>query len=113
MVTDKGRRTSLLDPEDPSIIMDHVPQPGGPPSSRPRARTNSNFQGPGTQDIDVQETQNARAMQVLHRVKEKLTGTDFKSEEELNYINQVDRLLNEATKLENLCQHYIGWCSFW
>jgi FKBP12-rapamycin complex-associated protein len=26
---------------------------------------------------------------------------------------QVDRLIKEATNLENLCQHYIGWCSFW
>ncbi len=59
------------------------------------------------------EVQNERAMQVLNRVKEKLTGHDFKPNEELTYIVQVDKLLNEATKLENLCQHYIGWCSFW
>jgi len=50
---------------------------------------------------------------VLNRVKEKLTGHDFKPDEELTYILQVDKLLIEATKLENLCQHYIGWCSFW
>ena len=86
--------------------------PGGPPSSRPRARTNSTTMGAGA-GIDVQETQNERAVQVLNRVKEKLTGHDFKPDEELTYILQVDKLLIEATKLENLCQHYIGWCSFW
>lgn len=88
--------------------------PGGPPSSRPRARTNSTAQGiPVNNEGDMQETQNERAMQVLNRVKEKLTGHDFKPDEELTYILQVDKLLIEATKLENLCQHYIGWCSFW
>ncbi|CAD6506377.1 BgTH12-07303 [Blumeria graminis f. sp. triticale] len=113
LIVDQVRRASLLATELPPNIADHVTQPSGPPSSRVRARTNSSAQGNGLADTDVQETQNARAMQVLHRVKEKLSGTDFKAEEELNYINQVDKLLNEATKLENLCQHYIGWCSFW
>ena len=59
------------------------------------------------------EVQNARAIQVLARVKEKLTGRDFKPNEELNVEKQVAKLINQATNVENLCQHYIGWCSFW
>jgi len=99
----------------PTVLMgqDAMAAPGGPPSSRPRGRTNSTSQGLGGPDGDAQETQNERAMQVLDRVKEKLTGHDFRPDEELTYILQVDKLLIEATKLENLCQHYIGWCSFW
>jgi FKBP12-rapamycin complex-associated protein len=97
---------SALMAQDPTLI-------GAPPSSRPRARTNSTTQATGGPDVEGQETQNERAMQVLNRVKEKLTGHDFKPDEELTYILQVDKLLTEATKLENLCQHYIGWCSFW
>ena len=99
----------------PTALMaqDPTAAPGGPPSSRPRARTNSTTQGANGPDGDVAETQNERAVQVLNRVKEKLTGHDFKPDEELTYILQVDKLLIEATKLENLCQHYIGWCSFW
>jgi hypothetical protein len=27
--------------------------------------------------------------------------------------SQVDRLIHEATRPENLCQAYIGWCPFW
>ena len=27
--------------------------------------------------------------------------------------DQVEKLLKQATDVENLCQHYIGWCSFW
>jgi FKBP12-rapamycin complex-associated protein len=64
-------------------------------------------------EVEAKEVQNARALQVLARVKEKLTGRDFKPNEELNVFAQVDRLIKEATNLENLCQHYIGWCSFW
>jgi len=94
-----------------AVVGDPTAAPGGPPASRPRARTNSTT--PGLQDTEAQENQNTRAVQVLVRVKEKLTGHDFKPEEELPYIQQVDKLLIEATKLENLCQHYIGWCSFW
>ena len=62
---------------------------------------------------EAKEVQNARALQVLARVKEKLTGRDFKHHEELNVSDQVDKLLVQATSVENLCQHYIGWCSFW
>ena len=131
---------------------------------------------------DAKEVQNARALQVLARVKEKLTGRDFNTNagygangmgsmasvgsmssipqtpnSDLNGLagaqlsidgnsshrvngtkganmangggptgdaglvavgglqvgEQVDRLLRQATDVENLCQHYIGWCSFW
>lgn len=64
-------------------------------------------------EVVEKEVQNARALQVLDRVKEKLTGRDFKRDTELDVKSQVEKLLSEATNLENLCQHYIGWCSFW
>ena len=84
-------------------------RPGG--SYRPRNRLS--IQGNGNVDPVEKEVQNARAVQVLSRVKEKLTGRDFKKEFELSVDAQVEKLLTEATNLENLCQHYIGWCSFW
>ena len=37
-----------------------------------------------------------------------LLGTDFKPGEELEISKQVARLIDQATNLENLCQHYIG-----
>jgi serine/threonine-protein kinase mTOR len=94
----------------PTELMAQDPT-AGPPIARSRARTNSLAAPENSQD--AAEIQNERAVQVLNRVKDKLTGHDFKKEEELSYINQVDKLLIEATKFENLCQHYIGWCSFW
>jgi hypothetical protein len=50
---------------------------------------------------------------MLKRVKDKLTGRDFKRDEELNYTIQVDRLLIGETKMKNLCQPCVRWCSFW
>ena len=26
---------------------------------------------------------------------------------------QVERLIGEASRIENLCQAYVGWCPFW
>jgi FKBP12-rapamycin complex-associated protein len=78
---------------------------------RPRHR--SSIAPQQNNEADAKEVQNARALQVLSRVKEKLTGKDFRPGEELRTEAQVDRLIKEATNLENLCQHYIGWCSFW
>jgi FKBP12-rapamycin complex-associated protein len=92
---------------------------GAPPGARGRARTNSSAVPPshvnGHNENQQQETeiQNERALEVLARVEQKLNGRDFKQNEELNVMDQVNKLINEATKLENLCQHYIGWCSFW
>ncbi|KNE54071.1 hypothetical protein AMAG_17616 [Allomyces macrogynus ATCC 38327] len=67
-------------------------------------------------DDDTQykpEALNARAVQVVHRVSNKLTGRDFKPNQVLDVPQQVDKLIQQATSLENLCLCYIGWCAFW
>lgn len=123
---------------------------------------NANAGASNDTQAEAKEVQNARALQVLARVKEKLTGRDFKRPNarevpprimkdlqerglqnlveanqsgnaglkpvstqvntvtnvgdfgyELPVDDQVDKLLAQATSVENLCQHYIGWCSFW
>ena len=50
--------------------------------------------------IHKPEVQNARALVVLRRVKDKLTGHDFKPNEELTIPDQVDKLIQQATSLE-------------
>ncbi|KAM7201608.1 phosphatidylinositol 3-kinase tor2 [Naviculisporaceae sp. PSN 640] len=121
----RGRRPSILDaPVAPTEFLaaqaPDMNQMTGAPPGRNRARTNSSAvapPGPGSvvngNGPDIAEAQNARAVEVLDRVAQKLTGRDFKPEEELSIEKQVNLLIMEATKLENLCQHYIGWCSFW
>jgi FKBP12-rapamycin complex-associated protein len=107
-----GQRDSPPQPSFPSerrqSIIGDTEHPG---SSLVRGRHRSSTLP--ANDQEAREVQNARALQVLSRVKEKLTGRDFKPNEDLIVTAQVDRLIKEATNLENLCQHYIGWCSFW
>jgi len=64
------------------------------------------------------ETMNEKALKVIRRVQEKLTGTDFNnvdtgSGDTLDVQDQVQRLIVQATSTENLCQLFIGWCAFW
>ena len=59
------------------------------------------------------EIHNQRAVQVLERVRAKLEGNDFRGHARLPVDAQVAKLIAQAMSVENLCQHYIGWCSFW
>ncbi|KAK2930297.1 hypothetical protein FoTM2_010638 [Fusarium oxysporum f. sp. vasinfectum] len=108
----RARRQSILDSDVAPSELLNAPEPSI--QTRARARTNSSageaMTNGGAPEV---ESQNARAVEVLDRVQQKLTGRDFKNNEELDVIAQVNKLIMEATKLENLCQHYIGWCSFW
>jgi serine/threonine-protein kinase mTOR len=97
-----------------------IPESGRPEGIRPRHRSSAAAQRSASGSVarqmeeqEAREVQNQRAIEVLARVKEKLTGRDFRNREPLRVEMQVDKLIREATNLENLCQHYIGWCSFW
>lgn len=52
---------------------------------------------------------NKKALAIITRVRDKLTGRDFSHEETLSVRRQVDLLIQQATNNENLCQCYIGW----
>ncbi|KDQ61375.1 hypothetical protein JAAARDRAFT_66505 [Jaapia argillacea MUCL 33604] len=60
-----------------------------------------------------QEVRNERALFVYNRVQNKLTGRDFTPDVVLTVPAQVDKLILQATSLENLCQCFSGWCAFW
>jgi FKBP12-rapamycin complex-associated protein len=49
----------------------------------------------------------------LSRVHKKLTGRDFKQQEPLDVQRQVNKLIMQATSLDNLSQSYLGWCPYW
>lgn len=59
------------------------------------------------------EVLNEKALTVIRRVQDKLTGTDFPDREDdlgaLDVSDQVQRLIVQATSVENLCQLFIGW----
>lgn len=55
------------------------------------------------------EVKNDRALQVIERVRRKLTGRDFKPDVVLGIKEQVEKLVEEATATENLCVAFLGW----
>ncbi|WOK94449.1 serine/threonine-protein kinase TOR [Canna indica] len=90
---------------------------------------------------DANEVLNERAVVVMARMSNKLTGRDFSSsslvsgagssiqhapenselvsgdprevDHGLSVKLQVEKLIQQATSHENLCQNYVGWCPFW
>ena len=67
----------------------------------------------GTAGGQQPEALNKKALDIVQRVRDKLTGRDFNPKECLSVTEQVDLLICQATNNENLCQCYIGWCPFW
>ncbi|CAL2279479.1 unnamed protein product [Prunus armeniaca] len=88
---------------------------------------------------DANEVLNERAVVVMARMSNKLTGRDFSAcssvasssvqhvvdhstlisgdsrevDHGLSFKLQVQKLIIQATSHENLCQNYVGWCPFW
>jgi serine/threonine-protein kinase mTOR len=56
---------------------------------------------------------NEKAVCVVQRIQDKLTGMDFVGSDALPVVDQVERLIQQATSPKNLCQCYVGWCPFW
>ncbi|KZT51925.1 phosphatidylinositol 3-kinase [Calocera cornea HHB12733] len=81
------------------------------PGRRPKADENEIFN-----NIDGNprvEGRNERAIAVFNRVQNKLLGQEFKEDVSLPVAVQVEKLIAQATSLENLCQCFMGWCAFW
>ncbi|XP_021189764.3 serine/threonine-protein kinase mTOR isoform X2 [Helicoverpa armigera] len=65
-------------------------------------------------DQPAETNLNKRALAIVNRVRDKLTGRDFPHIDEIVSVQkQVDLLIQQATSNENLCQCYVGWCPFW
>ncbi|CAJ1924927.1 unnamed protein product [Sphenostylis stenocarpa] len=88
---------------------------------------------------DANEVLNERAVVVMARMSNKLTGRDFSAcssvsnnslqhavdhsslisgdnrevDHALSVKLQVQKLIIQASSHENLCQNYVGWCPFW
>ncbi|KAF9952831.1 phosphatidylinositol kinase- protein kinase tor1 [Mortierella alpina] len=59
------------------------------------------------------EQLNQRTLTILNRVTNKLTGRDFHPDQTLDVALQVEKLIQQATSTENLCQCWVGYCAFW
>jgi FKBP12-rapamycin complex-associated protein len=68
----------------------------------------------GQEGTANEEALNEKALKVIRRVQDKLSGTDLdENGESLDVPDQVQRLIVQATSSENLSQLFIGWCAFW
>lgn len=69
-------------------------------------------EGVGEGAVPAEEL-NQRALAVIRRIKDKLSGDDFAHHRALSVEAQVELLIQESTAVENLCACYVGWCPFW
>ncbi|KAF9298818.1 Serine/threonine-protein kinase smg1 [Mortierella antarctica] len=72
----------------------------------------TNQQQPQQQQQQPLHQRNAYAVNILRRVRHKLEGRDFDSVNKFKVSEQVDRVIQEATNVENLANMYEGWTSW-
>ncbi len=60
-------------------------------------------------ETEIPEVLNEKAVEITDRISNKLTGKDFSVKESLSVKRQVERLIKQATDIENLAQAYLGW----
>lgn len=81
-----------------------------------KRRTDTIVDG-GGDHVVPQEELTEKAVAVIHRVVDKLTGLDFHQgggeAVALPIPEQIDHLIKQATSNENLSTCFIGWCAFW
>lgn len=100
--------------EDPIELLSIGAGPGVNQKIKNSDLTNVNLDNLiGLHQMNPTEATNKKARTIVDRVKQKLTGNDFNSQEAVSVQRQIDLLIQQATNNENLCQCYIGWCPFW
>ncbi|KAH0790821.1 PIKK family atypical protein kinase [Histomonas meleagridis] len=57
--------------------------------------------------------ESSSAIDIMKRIEDKLTGRDIIKDEVLTVNEQVDKLITQATSLNNLCVMYRGWFPWW
>lgn len=126
-----GHDPIVIDTLEPVDVKSHEPSTKKVASSR---RTSSHMESQQLQQLQQQQSSfdvnaagsgggvgvtaepealNEKALEIVNRVRDKLTGRDFSANETLDVPSQVELLIKQATSHENLCQCYIGWCPFW
>ncbi|OMJ18872.1 Phosphatidylinositol 3-kinase tor2 [Smittium culicis] len=63
--------------------------------------------------IKCENLKNQKATDLMDRIEKKLDGLEFNTKESIDICSHVERLVEQATSLENLCRCFIGWCAFW
>ncbi|KAJ2583664.1 phosphatidylinositol kinase- protein kinase tor1 [Coemansia sp. RSA 1836] len=56
---------------------------------------------------------NPKAIEIINRIRDKLAGADFGPGQNLGVAEQVEKLVEQATSLDNLAVLFPGWMGFW
>lgn len=70
-------------------------------------------------ESEITEVLNEKAVSIIDRISSKLTGRDFMTgpnaanSTPLDVERQVQKLIKQATDIENLSQAYPGWSPYW
>ncbi|KAH9264533.1 hypothetical protein BASA83_012004 [Batrachochytrium salamandrivorans] len=115
LMTQTSPKQDVGKPNRQTRIEPDAPADGSRPMTLQMRKTHRHDLDSGsTDDQDHKpEILNARALAIINRVSNKLSGRDFKQTTPLLVPIQVQRLIVQATSLENLSQCFIGWCPFW
>lgn len=111
-------------PRDPSTVEEYNPEEASssttsnttdPPMN---SQINQSHEGPPSYSVepevgDMHEALNAKAISVIQRVSDKLSGQDFAGRGTLDESAQVDLLFQQATSTENLATAFLGFCGYW
>ena len=71
--------------------------------------TNDSF---SSKNENREQVRNVYAISALKRIKAKLQGTDFGNSSKSSVSQQVDRVIDSATNIDNLCVLYEGWTAW-
>ncbi|GJJ73027.1 serine/threonine-protein kinase SMG1 [Entomortierella parvispora] len=82
---------------------------GGTSTMSLQAHPPPHQQQPQQQQQPPLHQRNAYAVNILRRVRHKLEGRDFDPAKKCKVAEQVDRVIQEATQVENLANMYEGW----
>jgi FKBP12-rapamycin complex-associated protein len=62
---------------------------------------------------EVGGAETSKSEAIVRRIEDKLKGCDFEPGQTYTVAEQVDKLIDEATSLRNLCVMFRGWLPWW
>jgi len=65
-----------------------------------------------TGNVGIAQARNSFAVSVIRRIKSKLEGKDFDLNTKMSVSEQVDKIIQQATDIDNLCVMYEGWTAW-
>ncbi|KAJ1894882.1 phosphatidylinositol kinase- protein kinase tor1, partial [Kickxella alabastrina] len=92
-------------------VPDETNMMAGSPSDG-RVAKSLHFKNHGIDDRGWQ-TGNPKARAIVKRIHDKLVGTDFDPNKQLDVAEQIEKLIQQATSSENLAVLYVGWVPLW